>query len=258
MSVAPLPVISIIVTTHNRPNLLKRALEALRRLYGRPEFEIIVIDDLGLPETLRVVADQCPSNLVYFLRRDGPGVAKSRNRGVAMARGRWITFCDDDDALVSEWLDWALVNGDRFSSYVLVASFEKIQESRAQDPPVKLASKVISLAPENITRLQITNNLPIGCYLLPTNIARANAFDEQLQSHEDWDFLLKVQQSARFAIAPVISCKIYEALDDTERRSLENRKHFISDYIEIYKRFPTGVPEIVSARESFLRRLGHE
>lgn len=89
------PQLSVIIPTHNRPHLLPRAVQsALDQTFT--DLEVVVVDDASrepvqLPEhpRLRVV------------RLDpGRGGAGARNAGTEAARGRWVTYLDDDDYLL--------------------------------------------------------------------------------------------------------------------------------------------------------------
>jgi glycosyltransferase involved in cell wall biosynthesis len=89
------PVATIVITTHNRPLLARRAvLSALRQTLA--EIEVIVVDD-GSTEPFQANHDDARLRVVC---RDRPGgVCAARNAGLESARGKWITFLDDDDEL---------------------------------------------------------------------------------------------------------------------------------------------------------------
>lgn len=94
------PDFSIIVPTHNRAILLPRALASAMRQKG-PRFEVIVVDDGSAPPT--VLPDEFCA--VKLLRNDTPlGPGGARNAGIRRARGRWVTFLDDDDELLDDFL----------------------------------------------------------------------------------------------------------------------------------------------------------
>jgi hypothetical protein len=89
------PQISIIIPTYNRPDLLPRAVKsALAQTVE--DLEVIVVDDASpqpvtLPEHPRLRIIRQPVN---------KGGAATRNAGIEAARGRWITFVDDDDQML--------------------------------------------------------------------------------------------------------------------------------------------------------------
>ncbi|PSR19233.1 glycosyl transferase family 2 [filamentous cyanobacterium CCP3] len=89
------PQLSVIIPTHNRPHLLPLAVRsALQQTYA--ELEVVVVDDASDPPV------QLPADpRVRILRLDpGRGGAGARNAGTEAARGRWVTYLDDDDVLL--------------------------------------------------------------------------------------------------------------------------------------------------------------
>jgi glycosyltransferase involved in cell wall biosynthesis len=93
--------VSIIITTHNRPRLLSRAVESAR-LAGRDP-EIIVVDDASTDETGEV----CRSlhGIRYVRVERNRGVACARNVGLRASSGQYISFLDDDDERLPGSLD---------------------------------------------------------------------------------------------------------------------------------------------------------
>ena len=93
------PSFSVIVPTHGRPRWLAEAIDSVRA-QTLQDFELIVVDDAS-PEPVRVDADP----RIRLIRRDeNGGAAAARNTGVEAARGRFLTFLDDDDVYLPERL----------------------------------------------------------------------------------------------------------------------------------------------------------
>ena len=95
--------ITAIITTHNRLNLLKKAIDSvLKQTYKN--MEIIVVNDAstdGTTEYLKCLENN-NNNVkhIYISDKESQGGNYARNQGVKAARGRYIAFLDDDD----EWL----------------------------------------------------------------------------------------------------------------------------------------------------------
>lgn len=96
------PRFSIVTAVYNVAEYLDAFIESIEgQTYPRDRFEVIAVDDgstdgsLGL---LRSWQRERPS-LVRVLSRDNAGQASARNAGMAVARGRWVTFPDPDDVL---------------------------------------------------------------------------------------------------------------------------------------------------------------
>jgi len=88
---------SVIIPTHNRPNLLGRALKsALDNLQSGDE--IIVIDDGSELDYAHVLSEFDDERIHYHKIPNG-GVSVARNHGLEEAKNPYIAFLDDDD----EW-----------------------------------------------------------------------------------------------------------------------------------------------------------
>ncbi|MEL6939333.1 MAG: glycosyltransferase [Cyanobacteria bacterium J06598_1] len=101
----PLPAFSIIIPTYNRPEQIKRCLEALVGLdYPQESYEVIVVDDGGQTLLDATVAPFQNQMSVTLLRQSNAGPAAARNTGVAQATGDYIAFTDDDCMPEAHWL----------------------------------------------------------------------------------------------------------------------------------------------------------
>jgi glycosyltransferase involved in cell wall biosynthesis len=98
-------VVSIIIPTFNHPDALRRCLSSLADLAaGRPQFEVIVVDDGSTGNCAGIVADELAGLDWKFLRQENRGPATARNLGASHARGRYLAFVDDDCSLPENWL----------------------------------------------------------------------------------------------------------------------------------------------------------
>ncbi len=93
------PLVSAVIPTHNRPDLVKRAVHsALNQTY--PNIEVVVVIDGPDNLTHRELATISDQRLRVIELPKRMGGSDARNRGVEAARGEWIALLDDDD----EWL----------------------------------------------------------------------------------------------------------------------------------------------------------
>ena len=95
------PLISIIVPTFNRSELLQSSIKSLLQQVtdGKFSYEIVIIDDASTDETREVVGEiiKCSPDLVRYVKGEGKGYTCALNRGLAESRGEWLALFDDDE-----------------------------------------------------------------------------------------------------------------------------------------------------------------
>ena len=99
--------ISLIVTTYNRPDVLSLVLKSIENQVMKP-FEVIVADDGSDKRTQRVLED-CSNKLSFkiihsFQRDKGFRASRSRNKAIAKANGDYIILIDGDMILQDEFI----------------------------------------------------------------------------------------------------------------------------------------------------------
>ena len=100
------PLISVVVCTFNRADLLETSLEALdEQILESSEYEVIVVDNNSTDNTLNVVEELC--NRLTSLRycfEPNQGLSHARNRGWREAMGEYVAYIDDDCKVPGQWL----------------------------------------------------------------------------------------------------------------------------------------------------------
>ena len=94
-------VVSVVIATRNRRELLAEAIESVRR-QQTPSWELIVVDDGSTDDTATFLAQQ--ASLTVVRQQTSTERSMARNRGLAEASGRYVMFLDDDDTLYPDAL----------------------------------------------------------------------------------------------------------------------------------------------------------
>lgn len=86
--------ISVIIPMYNAEKTIKRTLNSLLS-QTFSNIEIIVVDD-GSTDASASIVKQYDSRVKYFYQSNS-GVSSARNKGIQMATGEYVAFCDSDD-----------------------------------------------------------------------------------------------------------------------------------------------------------------
>jgi len=178
---------SIIITTHNRPRLLSRAVDSAR-LSGR-DVEIVVVDDASTDET----AEVCRSiqGIRYIRIEEHRGVAGARNVGIEESSGKYICFLDDDDERLPGSID---IQVDRleaepnvglvYGQAIVVSDGEGLDESTY---PNHFPSGDV------FWELLEQNFIPCGSAVFRRScFLHVGQLDESVPGIDDWDLWLRI------------------------------------------------------------------
>ncbi len=91
------PFFSIILTTYNRASLLKRALDSLIA-QDESDWEAIIVDDGSTDNTVMQISSYIENDRrIKYTFQKNAGYSLSKNTGIFLSRGKFITFLDSDD-----------------------------------------------------------------------------------------------------------------------------------------------------------------
>lgn len=182
---------SLIVCTVDRFDQIERLFRSLVEQRHR-DFEVILVDQ-NADDRLRGLIDRFSPHFVIRHIRSPKGLSRARNNGMAVAKGDYVCFPDDDC-----WYDADTLAAAKalFAAYSELA----IVTGRTLD-----AEGLASVSPTGETRLALTrwNYLKCGnsngIFVRRAALAEIGGFDENLgvgsespfQSGEEADFLLR-------------------------------------------------------------------
>jgi glycosyltransferase involved in cell wall biosynthesis len=193
-----MPEVSVIIPTHNRRQLLELTLQSV--LWQRNvDFEVIVVDDGSTDDTPRLLRSL--GNPVRVVRHEqAQGVSAARNHGIAVARGEWVAFLDDDDLWAPDKLELQLEAGRRTGrrwAYAGVVAITLDNRILAGTPPAPPERVVAEMMVRNHLSAGSSNVIVRKAWLPPPPI-----FDGSLYHHADWDLWIRLSRCGPPAYVP--------------------------------------------------------
>ena len=91
---------SFIIPSYNAASTINRCLDSIYSLpMDESEYEVLVIDDCSTDNTVELIKDYAShhSNLVLLCQSENHRQGAARNRGITVAKGKFIVFVDSDD-----------------------------------------------------------------------------------------------------------------------------------------------------------------
>lgn len=182
---ATTPLVSVIMRTMGRPEL-GRALASAAAQTHRP-LEIVIVD----ASNLGIEMSEHGGVPVRVVRKGKLSRAAAANAGLEAARGDWLLFHDEDDAVepghVADLLDAA----QRAQAEVAYSQTRILRGD---------GSERLLGGPYNREFLLRSNYLAIHAVLFSRAVVEAgHRFDERFEAFEDWDFWLQLSRRGAFA-----------------------------------------------------------
>ncbi|MBV7539224.1 glycosyltransferase [Duganella sp. sic0402] len=246
---------TVIITTHDRPLLLKRTLASLIAQTCQ-DFKVVVVSDSGTYLPPYEELSQLSGRFDYVLRCSGEaGPAASRNMGLDIASGEYIVFIDDDDTFEPEHFA-------RFKQRLLVdrpeilfCDFQVRFEDRAVYPPTFISNQSMSIAGATFDSIYVRNTIPNSCLAYRADVVKGVRTDTTMRIYEDWDFLLAAMHGrslVHLATDTVVIHKTPATAPENMRRGNTREDLTLPVMLELYRRHAAPNMETRLARQALL------
>jgi len=249
--------VSIIVATYNRPEMLNCAIKSVvDQTYKN--VEIVVVNDGG--EDVSDVIDQYKrmGRIVYFALENGKGTAGARNYGLKRVKGKYVGYLDDDDLYLPEHIE-TVVSALETSSYeVAYSDAYRVTQDSFGGKNVSEEVEVPFSEDFSRERLLVCNYIPMLTLMHKRCVLeRTGMFDEELNILEDWDLLIRLSREVSFCHIPKATCKFTVRLGDAGHVNSSFARQ-LRGFKFVYEKHPVDNPEILRGRIEMLNRLKKE
>ena len=184
-----MPLTSIIIATHSRPQLLPNAVASAYE--AGAEIEVVVVDDASTDETASV-CKQLP-NIKYVRLDRNQGVAGARNVGLMESAGEFCGFLDDDDLRLPNSIDEQLQLLNSYPTAALVYG----QALIANSDGTATDDLYPRVAPQGNVFWQLVqqNFIPCGSAIFRrSNLMAVGLLDDAIPGIDDWDLWVRMSE----------------------------------------------------------------
>lgn len=215
------PDVSVVLPSYNHRRYIVQAIESVLAQTLR-RWELIVVDDGssdGSPDLLQARYGAHPQIQLIF--QNNQGAHRAINRGLALARGRYISILNSDDLYHPERLHTLLSHceaqpcGLAFTAVTLIDA-EGGELADPTHPWVRLYARLCrSYAQEGVRKALIQGNFAVSTsnFFFPAErIAQIGGFRKKRYNH-DWDFLARLLQQGQSLVCvgqqPLLSYRLH-------------------------------------------------
>ena len=205
------------IPTRDRWPLLERHALASALAQQDVELEVVVVDDRSSDDTGARVAAIADSRLRVVANTGAGGAASARNTGIAVARGEWVAFLDDDDLWsprkLRAQLDAVGAAGWSYTGALVV------------DAALRPIDVLPLAAPDGLAEALRHGNVVGGggstVMVRTTVLNELGGFDPALFYVEDWDLWLRLAEHC-----PAVACEdlLVATVDHPQRALFRDRR----------------------------------
>lgn len=213
--------VSVIIPTYNREATIKRAIDSvLNQTYS--SLELIVVDDGSTDKTVELVDSYQDKRirLVCLAKHSGANVA--RNKGISVAKGKYIAFQDSDDEWMQDKLYQQITYLEKEDKDVCYCPYVLHEDGRIKIIPEYAGNK--QLHEEKIKEiLQRKNVISTQTLIIRRNvIEKVGGFDETLPRLQDYEFAIRLAQCCKvgYISQPLVNVYRVNACISTNREAL--------------------------------------
>ena len=153
--------ISIIVPFYNSEQTIVRCIESILNQTIK-DFELILVDD-GSTDNSYSLCTKYIGNNVHLFKNDHLGVSVARNKGLSVAKGEYITFCDADDTYTSDHLEQMISAENNTNADMIICGFYAVDCNGNSNIICERQSSFIS--EENAVKsIMLNNNIGGFCW----------------------------------------------------------------------------------------------
>lgn len=202
------PFVSIIIPCYNTE---KHLIECLNSIKAQTftNFEIILINDGSTDGTEKLIKNHSDLRIVYIKNDDNLGVAQSLNKGIALAKGKYILRMDADDTMHEERLQIQINFLENNNDYGLVGSWHNVTDPNGlpiQRIETHEDTDLISLA------MLFYNPISHPTVMMRSELAKTNPYNVEYIRCEDYELWFRLAKQTKIKNIPkaLVSYRIHE------------------------------------------------
>ncbi len=194
-----MPLISVIIPVYNGEKTIRETIESVLNQTFR-EFELLVINDGSQDRTLEIVESIQDSRLKVFSYPNA-GQSTSRNRGIELATGEYISFIDADDLWTPDKLEAQVKvlqeNPQAAVAYSWTNWIDESSQLVGKGSHITEKGKVFAKLLLNDFVANGSNSL-----IRRQVLTEVGGFDASVTPAEDWDMWLRIAAHYEFVAVP--------------------------------------------------------
>lgn len=187
-----IPLVSVIIPTYKRPNMLGRAIESvLSQTYNN--IEIIVVDDNGNNKYRKLTENFLHkyiknNQIIYIKHKNNLGAPEARNTGICNSKGKFLSFLDDDDIYKDDRIEKLVNKFNETKNLGFVYSYVKYVDEN--NNILRYNKNSIN---QNALEFHLKRNIaPTSSLLVKKEVLNEVGYFKNLNSGQEYELILRI------------------------------------------------------------------
>ena len=231
------PFFSIVIPSYNRAGLIGKTIDSVLQ-QSFQDFEIVIVDNKSTDNTVDILQPYLQDPRIRLhVQEQNFERSRSRNKGMELAKGKYLTFLDSDDLLYKNSLELAR---NFATANPASAIFHHYYENRDMSGKHVYSYSFPGEGDDLFNKLLLGNFLSCIGVFISREIYSHYRFDEikEALGSEDWDFWIRICAEHQLGVIPEIAA----ALIQHDERTVQQNK----------------VPGIVARKNYYLAKYRNE
>lgn len=218
------PKISVIMAAYNVKRYIGEAIESILHQTFK-DFEFIIIDDCSIDNTWEIIQKYAKNDnrIIPFKNKENLKLSETLNKGIAIAKGKYIARMDADDISVEDRLQKQFDYMERNPEVGILGGTMEIKDTN---------NRIIGKRKYNLTDRQIRKKIyrysPF-CHPLvmirKSTLDQIGGYDVKWNPAEDYDLYFRIGKYCRFANLEDLLLK-YRVIPMSMTTGLTNKMYF--------------------------------
>ncbi len=196
--------VSVVIPAYGHALFLRQTIQSILQQSWQ-DYEIIVVDD-GSPDNSAVVAAEF-GRAIRYIHQKNRGMAAARNTGIRHASGTIISFLDDDDLWLPDYLATVVPYFQNDPDLAALHTGHQLTSDLEGHDYPKAGTRTVP--PHTLYNTLIENGFfpPSSVSVRRSVLDTVGVFDEKLQGYADWELWLRICREYKFVGIPDILVK---------------------------------------------------
>ncbi len=195
------PLVSIAMPVYNAEKYIKRAIDSVMgQTY--PYFELIIVNDGSSDRSKEIILSYSDNRIRYFENEVNLGIAKTRNKCIQYADGKYIAVLDNDDIALPNRLEKQVEFLESDLDYALCGSFYEVidgEDRIIHKMKLPVTDKAIK------TYLLFENCFCNSSVMIQSKLLKVRPYIESFDMIEDYYFLYTVSRNKKLRNLPIFA-----------------------------------------------------